>query len=60
MNIVLLFAALIFFTSPIFSQDCVSDLDHKKLKRDNPKAYDAFLKQEKITEDYRNRMLGNG
>jgi hypothetical protein len=50
---------LFFSTLSLYSQDCGFNLDIKKLKHDDPVAYDAFMKQEKITENYRNRMLGN-
>jgi Pregnancy-associated plasma protein-A len=50
---------LFFSTLSLYGQDCGFNLDIKKLKHDDPVAYNAFMKQEKITEIYRNKMLGN-
>jgi Pregnancy-associated plasma protein-A/Secretion system C-terminal sorting domain len=45
---------MLFFTFPISAQnDCGSNRDLKKLKKDNPVAYQEFLRIEKLTEEYR-------
>ena len=52
--------ALFFFCiSPSFSQDCGSNFNLQKLKKDNPAAYQEFLRIEKITENYRAKMTGS-
>jgi Pregnancy-associated plasma protein-A len=54
----LIFTLIIGFKFIAYSQDCGNDFDLKKLKHENPKAYQEFLRIEKLTEDYVMRMKG--
>ena len=56
--IILPFLILIVSMDTIKAQDCGTNFDLKKLKRDNPTAYQEFLRIEKLTEDYVKRMKG--
>jgi hypothetical protein len=42
-----------------WSQECGSNRDLKGLRHENPKAYQEYLRLEKLTQDYINRMASN-
>ena len=51
---------MLFCAFSSFAQnDCGSNLDLKKLKKENPASYQEFLRIEQLTEAYRERMAGS-
>ena len=53
----LLVALFFFCISPSFSQDCGSNFNLQKLKKDNPAAYQEFLRMEKISPSVFSSLL---
>ncbi len=57
--IILPFLILIVSLDTIKAQDCGTNIFLKKLKKNDPKSYQEYLRLEKIISDYRQRMTGN-